>query len=196
MSNLEKYRSTNPIQRLLIGRFIRAAVALAGRRPPGPVLDAGAGEGFFASALREARPGDWHLAAIDNSRSALGHLRSSGLGASPLLGDLCALPFGDGRFSLVVATEVLEHLERPDLALEELCRVSRGLVLLSVPHEPFFAGLNFLRGRNLLRLGSDLDHRQHFTRRGFFRFVEGRLRVVEAPRGTFPWTLALCEVRR
>lgn len=196
MSNLEKYRSRNPIQRLLLGRFLDLAVGLAKRRPPGPVLDAGSGEGFFASALRESQGGDWHLTGLDRSRAAVRHLQASRVEASPLLGDLCALPFSDRLFSLVVATEVLEHLPHPDVALRELCRVSSGLVLVSVPREPFFAGLNFLRGRNLRRLGSDVDHCQHWTRRGFLGFVQKRLRVLEAPQGAFPWTLALAEVRR
>lgn len=196
MSNLEKYQSRNRIQQLLLGRFLRLAVELARRRPPGPVLDAGTGEGFFATALRRDWGGDWHLTGLDRSREALGHLRTHGVQATPVLGDLCALPFGSRRFSLVVATEVLEHLPRPAEALDELCRVSRGLVLLSVPWEPFFAGLNLLRGKNVSRLGSDVDHFQHWTRTGFLRFVAKRLRVLSAPLGAFPWTLALAEVRR
>lgn len=196
MGNLQKYRSKNPVQRFLLSRFIDRAVVLAGRAPVGPVLDAGCGEGFLSEALRRGRPGTWTLCAMDLSRGALGYLRESRTAAAPMLGDVGALPFADGAFSLVVATEVLEHLPHPDAALAELCRVSGGLVLVSVPHEPFFAGLNLLRGKNIRRLGSDEDHRQHWTRAGFLRFVRQRLRILDAPPGVFPWTLVLGEIRR
>jgi ubiquinone/menaquinone biosynthesis C-methylase UbiE len=39
--------------------------------------------------------------------------------------DAQALPFGDGRFEVVVAAEVLEHLPDPVRGLDEMARVGR-----------------------------------------------------------------------
>ncbi len=53
-----------------------------------------------------------------------------------VLGDVLALPFDDSTFDVVCAFEVLEHLpwEKFDLALNQLFRVSRSSVLISLPH--------------------------------------------------------------
>lgn len=46
------------------------------------------------------------------------------------------LPFEDGSFDTVICTDVLEHLERAHAVLDDLCRVSRDRVLVSLPN-PF-----------------------------------------------------------
>ena len=50
-------------------------------------------------------------------------------------GSAVSLPFGDSSFDLVTATEILEHLPREERlkAIAEFSRVSRSLVLISVP---------------------------------------------------------------
>lgn len=50
--------------------------------------------------------------------------------------DTLVLPFGDGRFDLVICTEVLEHLLWPQRLLQEARRVlsGRGGILISVPN--------------------------------------------------------------
>jgi len=44
------------------------------------------------------------------------------------------LPFADGSFQTVVCTDVLEHLERCHRVFDELCRVSRGHIVASLPN--------------------------------------------------------------
>ncbi len=194
MGNLQKYESRNPVQQFLIQRFLLRATQLAAAVPPGRILDAGCGEGFVLRHLSPRLSARHRYVGVDTSTAALREAQVRNTDGSLLCGDIHRLPFGRGSFELVIATEVLEHLAQPERALEELCRVSRRFVLLSVPREPFFAGLNLLRGKNIRRLGSDEDHRQHWTRTGFLRFVKRRLAVVAAPQDTFPWTLVLAEV--
>lgn len=56
--------------------------------------------------------------------------------APDVVGSVDALPFPDGSFDAVLCAEVLEHLpfDRFSLSLAELRRVSRGPVVLSLPH--------------------------------------------------------------
>jgi hypothetical protein len=61
-------------------------------------------------------------------------------------------------------------------------------VVVSVPWEPYFRGLNFLRGKHVLALGNDPEHVNHWGRAAFLRFVGERFDVREAPL-VFPWTL-------
>lgn len=53
-----------------------------------------------------------------------------------VVGSIVALPFADKSFDVACAFEVLEHLpfEQFDKALNELCRVARTHVIISVPH--------------------------------------------------------------
>lgn len=194
MANLQKYESPNPVQRWLIQHFLDRITQLTVRVGPLTVLDAGCGEGFVYNHLATRLGDGVSFTGLDLSREALGEGRTRGSRAALLRGSLMHIPFSGSSFDLVVCTEVLEHLSQPVQILDELCRVSRRFVLLSVPCEPFFAGLNFVRGKNLGRLGSDDDHRQHWTRWGFLRFARRRLRILAAPPDTFPWTVVLGEL--
>lgn len=44
------------------------------------------------------------------------------------------LPFADAAFDTVVCTDVLEHLERCHAVFDELCRVARSRVIVSLPN--------------------------------------------------------------
>lgn len=194
-SNLRKHTSTNPLQRALLDRFHETAQHLLGRVAPAPrrILDAGCGEGFAMRAVLGTT--DAEVVGLDGSPGAL---RVAGVlnPARPFAaGDLYDLPFPNHSFDLVVCMEVLEHLHEPGRGLRELCRVSSGWLLLSVPHEPLFRGANFLRGKNLRAWGNDPGHVNHWTFGGFLRFVAPYCQVVAARR-SFPWSLALCRVER
>jgi hypothetical protein len=72
--------------------------------------------------------------------------------------------------------------------------LTNGWVLLSVPWEPVFRGLNLLRGKNITRLGNDPDHVNHWGRLGFGKFVSTRFDIVTSPE-VFPWTMLLARSR-
>lgn len=192
-SNLRKHTSGNPLQRLLLERFHETAAGLLDLAAPAPrrILDAGCGEGFAMRAVLANTGAE--VVGLDGSAGALRVASDLNPGRGFAAGDLYALPFAEGSFDLVVCMEVLEHLEQPARGLRELCRVSAGWLLLSVPNEPLFRGANFLRGKNVAALGNDPGHVNHWSAAGFLRFVS-IYAVVAASRTSFPWTLALCRV--
>ena len=104
--------------------------------------------------------------------------------------DLHHLPFPDNSFRLAICLEVLEHLPDSTVGLRELARVSSEYVLLSVPHEPWFRGSNFLRGRHLLALGNDPEHLHNYTGPGFRQMVSSVVDIVWHGYA-FPWQIAL-----
>ncbi|RMG96665.1 MAG: class I SAM-dependent methyltransferase [Deltaproteobacteria bacterium] len=191
--NKQKYESKNPIQRALIDHFLGQVVRLVEKVRPTRILDVGCGEGFVLDRL--ARAGvEAELYGLDMSASAVTEARAR-------LGDRARIEVGDARtppfdepFDLVLMTEVLEHIPNPEDMLPVLDRLAREHLILSVPWEPFFMGLNFLRGKNLSRFGNDPEHVNHWGRRGFRRFVGRRFDVVDAPLA-FPWTLVLARKR-
>jgi 2-polyprenyl-3-methyl-5-hydroxy-6-metoxy-1,4-benzoquinol methylase len=187
--NLQKHINPNPLQRWLINRFHRRADTLLRQTNARSVLDAGCGEGF---AMRELLHHSSALVVgIDNRPHALQTAQALNPRRSFAAGSIFELPFPTASFDLVICTEVLEHLPQPAAGLTELRRVSRGWLLLSVPHEPLFMAANFLRGKNVRAWGNDPEHINHWSAQGFVGFVARQCPVVDW-RKSFPWTLVLC----
>jgi SAM-dependent methyltransferase len=193
-SNVEKYERRGGVERRLLDRFRAALVNEAAALAPRRVLDAGCGEGIVAGWLSGALP-DSALTGVDARPEAIAEFWRRNPGLEAEIGDLYALPFGDDEFDLVLAIEVLEHLDRPRAALRELVRVSARSLILTVPHEPFFRAGNLARGRYLRRLGSTPGHVNNWTRRGFLELVGAE---VDAPRwwSAFPWQAVTASARR
>ena len=191
----DKYRTRNPLYRMLMSGFLEAARALVaeagGRVRPRSVLEVGCGPGDLAREL------------FDDAADYIGLDRTAGevvlaRGRRPssrwLAADALALPFAGRRFDLVLACELLEHVEQPEVALREIERVGAGHVLISVPWEPVWSALNLARGAYPLRLGNTPGHVQRFSR-GAIRALVGTHFDLVAERDPFPWTMLLARTR-
>jgi len=104
------------------------------------ILDVGTGTGSNLRLLREF--GFTRVTGVDQSPEAIRWCADKGL-FEVRLGDVCTLPFPDGQFDLILATDVIEHVEDDLQALRELYRVlkPRQTLLLTVPAFPLLWGL-------------------------------------------------------
>jgi len=191
--NRQKHENTNPVQRALIGHFHKRLCELVLARQPSEILEVGCGEGYVLHALREAGV-QCPIHGIDFSETAIGQARARVPDATFAVEDARELAKSGRRYDLVLMIEVLEHLEDAQAMVATLAKLSKRHVVVSVPWEPFFRGLNFLRGKHLWALGNDPEHVQHWGRGEFQKFVGRQLDVHEAPI-VFPWTLLSAEVR-
>jgi SAM-dependent methyltransferase len=191
--NRQKHENPNPIQRALIARFHRGVADVVRAFAPEDILDVGCGEGYALAALR-ALGIDCPLAGIDVSAPAIAEAQRRVPGATFRVMDALDLAREGRRYDLVMMLEVLEHIPEPARMLPALEALARRFVVLSVPWEPFFRGLNFARGKHLFALGNDPEHVNHWDRAGFVRFVAERFAVRRAP-FVFPWTLVGAELR-
>ena len=191
--NFVKHTSKNPLQKLLINNFYKELVSSIKELKIESVLDVGCGEGFTLNKLLENKIGK-RLEGVDFQKTAV----EIGTKVHPYLtlkqGNIYKLEYKNSSFDLVMATEILEHLEDPRKGLKELIRVSRKYLLLSVPNEPFFRLANLLRGKNITRWGNDIEHIQHWTSRSFEQFTidKSQLTIIKK-RHPFPWILLLLE---
>jgi ubiquinone/menaquinone biosynthesis C-methylase UbiE len=185
-NHTHKYTAPNPAIRLLTERWVANLDRILGR-VEGPVdraLEVGCGEGVIAARLHD-RWGE--VAALDLPDAGLRADWRGVDGPRFLHANALELPFADDRFDVVVAAEVLEHLPDPDRGLQEMARVGRRHLVLSVPREPVFRGCNLVAGRYVRDLGNTPGHLNHWSRRGFVRFVSQVAEVQEVT-SPFPWT--------
>ncbi|HVE73889.1 MAG TPA: class I SAM-dependent methyltransferase [Mycobacteriales bacterium] len=111
-------------RRWLLRRMLRT------RPPAGWALDLGAAAGGNPRVLRSA---GWQCLAIEYAE--VGAQLAHGRGLSVVRGDATALPLRDASLGLVVAFDVLEHIDDDDTALAEIYRALQpgGHLLVAVP---------------------------------------------------------------
>lgn len=182
----DKYGSTNPLTRRLLDGFFAALGDAVGNDPVADILEIGAGEGHVSGWLRERFPSA-RLVALDLADPELAQ-RWRAASLDGVFGDGEHLPFPDDRFDLVVAIEMLEHVNDPPAVLRELVRVGRRSLVCSVPREPLWRVLNMARGAYIREWGNTPGHIQHWSSRGFARMV-GEHITVETVRRPLPWTV-------
>jgi len=156
------------------------------------VLDVGCGEGFTLKKLEEKKIGKNNV-GIDNLDDAIKLGKKMYPNLKLQKGSAYDLDFKDSSFELIICTEVLEHLDDPHKAVEEMKRVSSKYLLFSVPNEPFFIGANLLRGKYLKTFGNHPEHINHWTFWGFERMLKKHGLKVVKKRYPFAWTMILAK---
>jgi 2-polyprenyl-3-methyl-5-hydroxy-6-metoxy-1,4-benzoquinol methylase len=190
-NTFDKYGSQNPVVKRLMSGFHGALDHLWSHASPDSVLDVGCGEGVLTSEFAQ-RLGGGRVVGIDLDDPKLraewdARARPNLEFRAVSIGDL---PFADDEFDMACAVEVLEHVPDPERTLAEMVRVARRWLLVSVPREPLWRGLNMARGAYLRELGNTPGHVNHWSKRAFLAFVarHGRIEQVRSP---FPWTMLL-----
>jgi ubiquinone/menaquinone biosynthesis C-methylase UbiE len=193
--NYKKHTSKNPIQKILIGNFLKTLAKEVKKLKVDSILDGGAGEGFTLEYLRKSGIGKSYE-GIDFLQTAVEIGNKLHPEITLKKASIYELPYRENSFDLVISTEVLEHLRFPDKALQELVRVSKKYVLLSVPNEPIFMLSNLIRVKNVSRFGNDIEHINHWSFWGFEKFVKqnsGLKIQIISKKHPFPWTLLVLE---
>ncbi|NQV96934.1 MAG: class I SAM-dependent methyltransferase [Acidimicrobiaceae bacterium] len=172
--------------------FFDSLTRLANRISPETILEVGCGEGFstrrlvkvFGTATR------YRAIEIDSYFAEQARLRNPSINIEQ--GSVYELP--SEAADLIICLEVLEHLEKPDLALETLFRASRSHVVLSVPREPLWSFGNLARGKYIRNFGNTPGHIQKWSKSDFVEFVSqfGKVLNVASP---LPWTVVLAAKR-
>ncbi len=72
---------------------------------------------------------------------------------------------------MATAIEVLEHVPDPEATVAEMARVADRWLLVSVPREPLWRGLNVARGAYWRTLGNTPGHVNHWSKRSFVRLL-------------------------
>lgn len=188
----DKYGSNNPIVRWLMCGFERELQSLVKASGESILHEIGCGEGYWT--IQWARQGltvrgsDFSQIAVSLARENADRQGVNVPFSAKSIYDLDSTT--DGA-PLLVCCEVLEHLEKPDAALEKLRLAAQRYVIVSVPREPLWGILNMARGKYWRSLGNTPGHLQRWNRRQFTSLVSEFFEIVGS-RAPLPWTMLLC----
>jgi len=191
----DKYGSSNPVVKKLMANFEATLEELFAIAAPRSLLDVGCGEGVLVHewALKLA---DKRVVGIDLEEESIqaGWAERQAPNLEYKIMQAENLPFADNEFDVATAIEVLEHVPDPEHTVAEMARAAERWLLVSVPREPLWRGLNLARGAYLKELGNTPGHVNHWSKRSFVAMLSQHGEVVQA-RSPFPWTMLLVRLK-
>ena len=100
------------------------------------ILDVGLGYGYIGHTIRTRKSGTPYIEGIDRFHPYVEKQRKLGVYDRVIQGDARKLPYESQSFDIVIATDIIEHLEHDDglTLIEEIERVSKSDVILSNPY--------------------------------------------------------------
>lgn len=192
----DKYGSKNPIVRWMMSGFNNSLSEMVEKAAPKTIHEIGCGEGYWVMQWNrqgiEARGSDFSSQVIEIARgnTADNDLSPDVYKQRSIYDVETDLDSAD----LIVCCEVMEHLEHPEDGLRALQRIVKKHVILSVPREPIWCGLNLMRGKYISTFGNTPGHIQHWSRSSFAKLVSQYFDIVEV-KNPLPWTMLLCKVK-
>jgi len=119
------------------------------------VLEVGCGTGRISKRIASIGA---DLTVLDIGESLVDKVSHS-LSCTGVVGNACNIPFADQAFDVVVSSECIEHTPKPELAIEEMCRVCRcgGMVCITSPNRLWYP-LLFIANRFGLRKFSGIEN--------------------------------------
>ncbi len=194
---LNEYKSSNFIIKYLINNFYKCIKNISELfEPDFKILEVGCGAAESSDRIRNII-GDLHFEISDYDERYVNLIikKKPHFKNYVEVESIYNLKRKDNEFDCIFVLEVLEHLDNYKLALEEVFRVSRKYVVISVPNEPMWRVLNMLRLRYINNFGNTPGHINHFNSKilncELTKFGDV-LRIYKP----IPWLIALVKVKK
>jgi 2-polyprenyl-3-methyl-5-hydroxy-6-metoxy-1,4-benzoquinol methylase len=161
---------------------VKTIIRLLQPRAGDMVLEVGCGSGNVLEALPHGtKPVGIDLSSMLVTES---RVRLAGRGGMIAQANAEQLPFPTGHFSRIICTEVLEHVQRPEVVLGEIARVAKpdAIIVISIPNERLIDSLRqWTSGiRALWRTGgADEWHLHEFDMAYLYQKAAGHLAIRE-----------------
>jgi len=186
-----KYTNSNVVAKILLQNFYKTIFKIA--QPINSelkrVLEVGCGHGYSTQHLSKIF-GESTLEALDVDQKLVQDAKKKNPDIQIAIESIYNLNRDDEKFDLIILLEVLEHLSFPELALEELYRVTKKYCIISVPNEPLWRILNMVRGSYWREFGNTPGHVNHWSKSGITRLVGNYFKITTVVT-VIPWTVLL-----
>ncbi|MCG8415340.1 MAG: class I SAM-dependent methyltransferase [Pseudomonadales bacterium] len=187
-----KYKNQNPIARWLTNGFFDQIASLIKAFPNDyRILEVGCGPGESTRRILTMLDGQ-HLEASEFEQRLVDLHQKFGFPVPLRQESVYELQREENEFDCVMLLEVLEHLEDYELALSEIFRVAKKHVIVSVPNEPLWRILNFMRGKYWSDFGNTPGHINHWSASGLKTLVAQHGKIVQVLK-PLPWTIILAK---
>jgi SAM-dependent methyltransferase len=126
-------------------RLLKVLLSFLNIQRDAPVLDVGCGVGSNLQLLESLR---FKVIGIDSECYSLSLAKSRISSTFLVNGDLTALPFKANSVGLIIATDILEHLDEDTIGIKEIYRTlkNQGKVIITVPAFEFLWGVQDIVG--------------------------------------------------
>lgn len=183
-----KYETKNWLAKKLIQSFQKNIVDILSVLDYQSLHEVGCGQGYNIQLLSSIKKAD--CTGSDISKEALSLAKKRNPEINFFKASIYSLPFPNNSFDLVVASEVLEHLESPQKGLLEIKRITKKYCLLTVPNEPLWRIFNIIRGKYLKDWGNPPTHINHWSKKKFVNLVNQYF-DIETVQISLPWIIIL-----
>lgn len=188
-----KYEDTNFISKYLVDNYFKSVNKLILKANNIELAhEIGVGEGRSTMRLSKMVP---NLTASEYVEQLVKLAKINNPSLTVFQESVYNLNYKNSSVDLILLLEVLEHLDFPKIALEEIKRVSRKYLIIGVPREPLWRFLNMCRFKYLTSLGNTPGHLNHWSKRALINLVEKKFGKVVAVESPIPWTIVLAEKR-
>lgn len=178
----------------VVNELLKASGKLDSKKPL-KVIELGCGEGYSTQRLHKMFPKKTSFHASEYVPELVPKAQALNPAIEVIEESIYELTHKDNTFDVVFLPEVLEHLDYPAEALLEIKRVLKddGVLILGVPREPLWRGLNMARGKYLKDLGNTTGHLNHWSAHGLVKYLEKNFGPVIERRNPLPWTIVLAK---
>lgn len=186
-----KYENEGAIGGYLVNNYFKSVnKLLAKTMGVNTAHEIGAGEGRSTERLSKLVPS---LSASEFVENAVSLAQKNNPDLTIFQESAYELKYEEDQVDLVFLLEVLEHLDHPKVALDQIKRISKKYLILGVPREPLWRILNMARLKYLKDFGNTPGHLNHWSKRSLIKFIEANYGKVIAVESPIPWTIVLVE---
>jgi len=186
-----KYEDTSFISKYLVDSYFKSVEKLVKKANNiNSAHEIGSGEGRSTMRLNKMVP---NLTASEYVEDLVELAKKNNPSVNIFQESAYKLKYTNSSVDLVFLLEVLEHLDYPEVALEEIKRASKKYLILGVPREPLWRFLNMSRLKYLKEFGNTPGHLNHWSKKSLIKLIEKKFGKVIAVESPIPWTIVLAE---